>query len=98
MDSQVQSAIASYQEAQIAFHEATAKTQESLEACGWKWVARIISEYGEDHRYEHLLVSPRMYGFLKFEPIEWSDIDDGRPVWDDVLDAAWTENVDYILF
>jgi hypothetical protein len=53
MDSQVQNAIASYQEAQIAFDEATAKAQASLEACGWQWVKKDISGYSESGDYQY---------------------------------------------
>lgn len=92
------SRIANYLGYKQNFEQHTSDIQASLKACGWKWVAMIISEYGEDHRYQHFLASPRMYESLEFEPIEWSDIDDGRPVWDSVLDSKWVENVDYILF
>lgn len=91
---QISRAIASYQEAQIAFDAATAKTQESLESCGWKWVAKDISEYNPDSRYQYWLVSPEMYKSLDLEKFEYGE----TPEMLDEPDSKWVEWIDYILF
>ena len=93
MDSQVQSAIASYETAKIAFDKATAETQASLEACGWQWVAKDIAEYSSNPRYQDWLVSPEMYESLDLNPL-WG----GSMEMQSEPDSKWIENADYILF
>ena len=87
---QISRAIASYQEALVAFDEATAETQASLEACGWKWVKKDISEYSESRRYQDWLVSPEMYASLQVSPYDSEMLLEP--------DSNWNEFVDYILF
>jgi hypothetical protein len=88
-------AIATYKEAQTAFHEATAKTQASLEACGWKWVKKDISGYSESGDYQYWLVTPQMFEALKLA----KDIENDTPeIVEEPNYIHWHEFVDYILF
>lgn len=95
MDLRVSYAIASYQEAQIAFDAATAKTQASLEACGWDWVKKDISGYSESGDYQYWLVSPQMFEALNLA----DDIEnDTMEIVEEPDYEIWHEFTDYILF
>jgi hypothetical protein len=93
MDSQVKDAIATYQAAQIKFDRAVTKCQASLEACGWQWVKKDISEYGEGRRYQEWLVSPEMYASLQLSHYESPPEMMLEPDYE-----AWNELVDFITF
>jgi hypothetical protein len=87
---QTRSQIANYLDYKEQFEQHTSDIQEILEACGWKWVKKDISEYSESRRYQDWLVSPEMYASLQVSPY------DSEMMLEP--DSSWVENVDYILF
>jgi hypothetical protein len=95
MDAQVKDAISTYKEAAIAFEAATAKTQESLEDCGWKWVKKDISGYSESGDYQYWMVSPKMFEALDLA----EDIENDTPeIVEEPNYVYWHEFTDYSLF
>lgn len=98
LDQKVKATIAAYEAAKIAFEKITSDTQAYLESCGWQWVAKDISEYSEDGRYQYWLVSPDMYESLDLDTLDCTDREYETPVLDSEPDSKWIENTDYILF
>lgn len=91
-------AISGYLGKKLAFDAATSETQEALELLGWKWVAKDIAEYSENHRYQYWLVSPEMYELLDIDFTDCTGREYETPVLCCEPDSKWQENVHYILF
>lgn len=90
-----QEAIATYLMAKKAFDEASLSVQGTLQELDWRLVAKDVSDYLEDGRYQYWLVSAEMYHSLDFDQ-EWLDTAEAPVIASDP-DPKWVENIDYLV-